>query len=85
MNIYLTIMVTVLVATQIIRITQNHIQLERQREQIEKTIGWFKDNDVSEHDFIVQRDCFYLLRQFLEKELIDYKTAEDYYGGKEDG
>ena len=30
MNTYLTIMVTVLVATQIIRITQNHISLFRQ-------------------------------------------------------
>ena len=72
MNIYLTIMVTILVVTQIIRITQNHINLRRQREQIEKTIGWFKDNDVSERDFEVQRDCFYLLRQFLEKELNIY-------------
>lgn len=29
MNIYLTIMVTVLVATQVVRIAQNHIHLKR--------------------------------------------------------
>lgn len=86
MNIYLTIMVTVLVVTQVIRITQNHIQLYRQHKEIEKTLGWFKDNDVSERDFEVQRDCFYLLQQYLEKELgIDYGAVDDYYEGNEDG
>lgn len=86
MNIYLTIMVTVLVVTQVIRITQNHIQLYRQHKEIEKTLGWFKDNDVSERDFEVQRDCFYLLQQYLEKELgIDYGEVDDYYEGNEDG
>ena len=84
MNIYLAIMVTVLVVTQVIRITQNHIQLYRQRKEIEKTIGWIKDNDVSQRDFEVQRECFYLLRQFLEKEL-GYGAVEDYYEGNEDG
>lgn len=68
MNIYLTIMVTVLVATQVIRITQNQIQLRRQREQIDKTIGWIKDNDVSEHDFHIQRCVFYMLYNKLKKE-----------------
>ena len=85
MNTYLAIMVTVLVATQIIRITQNAISLYRQEHQIKKAIGWIKDNDVSEHDFEVQRDCFYMLRMWLEKELnIDY-GAEEYYEGNEDG
>lgn len=86
MNIYLAIMITVLVVTQVIRVTQNHIQLYRQRKEIEKTLGWIKENDISEHDFEVQRDCFYLLKQFLEKELcIDCATVEDYYEGDEDG
>ena len=80
MNTYLTIMVTVLVATQIIRITQNAINLHRQSIKIEKTVGWIKDNDVSERDFRVQRDCFYLLRMWLEKQLdIQYGLeSEDY-------
>ena len=68
MNTYLTIMVTVLVATQIIRITQNHIQLRRENKKIEDAVGWIKDNDVSEKDFEVQRECFYLLRDKLKRE-----------------
>lgn len=66
MNVYLTIMVTVLVATQVIRITQNAIQLHRQRVEIDKTLDWFKERDVSERDFDVQRECFYLLRDWLK-------------------
>ena len=73
MNAYLTIMVTLLVTTQIIRITQNAIQLRHQKKQIDKAVGWIKDNDVSERDFEVQRNCFYLLETYLERELgIDY-------------
>ena len=73
MNTYLTVMVTVLVVTQIIRITQNAIQLHRQEKAIAKDLAWLKDNDISERDFDVQRDCFYLLRDYLERELkIDY-------------
>ena len=68
MNTYLTIMVTVLVATQIIRITQNHISLFRQRKKIEKTCNWIKDNDVSERDFEIQRKVFYMLYEKLAKE-----------------
>ena len=67
MNIYLTIMVTVLVITQVIRITQNHIQLQRQRKEIDKAVGWIKDNDVSEHDFEIQRKVFYMLYEKLSK------------------
>ena len=68
MNIYLTIMVTVLVITQVIRITQNHIQLQRQKKEIDKAVGWIKDNDVSEHDFEIQRKVFYMLYEKLSKE-----------------
>lgn len=87
MNIYLTIMVTVLVLTQVIRITQNAIQLHRQEKRIEKDLAWLKGNDISERDFDVQRDCFYLLRDYLEREMnINYgATDEDYYEGSEDG
>jgi hypothetical protein len=71
MNTYLTIMVTALVATQIIRITQNHISLFRQEKKIEKTVGWIKDNDVSEKDFEIQRKVFYLLYEKLMKESVE--------------
>ena len=70
MNIYLVIITTVLVLTQIVRVTQNAIQLRRQKKQIQKTLNWFNDNDVSEQDFIVQRQCFYLLRDWLEEQVL---------------
>ena len=68
MEVYLTIMVTVLVATQIIRVTQNHISLIKQRKEIEKSIDWIKDNDISQKDFEIQRKVFYLLYEKLMKE-----------------
>lgn len=78
MNIYLTIMVTVLVLTQVVRITQNAIQLHRQEKRIEKDLAWIRDNDISERDFEVQRDCFYLARDYLERELnIDYGAVDE--------
>ena len=78
MNIYLTIMVTVLVLTQVIRITQNAVQLHRQEKAIAKDLAWLKDNDISEREFDVQRDCFYLARDYLERELnIDYGACDE--------
>ena len=68
MNTYLTVMVTVLVATQIIRITQNAIQLHHQEKKIEKAVGWIKDNDVSEHDFEIQRAVYMMLYEKLTAE-----------------
>lgn len=67
MTTYLTIITTVLVLTQIIRITQNHISLFRQEKEIKKNIGWIKDNSVSERDFEVQREVFYMLYEKLKE------------------
>lgn len=68
MTTYLTIITTTLVLTQIIRITQNHISLFRQEKEIKKQIGWIKDNDISERDFEIQRQVFYMLYNKLKKE-----------------
>lgn len=68
MNTYLVIITTVLVVTQLIRITQNQISLFKQRKKIDNTLAWIKDNDVSERDFDVQRKVFYLLSDKLMKE-----------------
>ena len=65
MTTYLCIITTALVVTQIIRITQNAINLHRQNAEIKKTISWIKDMDVSERDFNCQREVFYLLRDWL--------------------
>ena len=67
MNTYLIIITTVLVATQIIRITQNAIQLHRQNEKIGQTLKWIEDNDISERDFEIQREVFYMLHEKLKK------------------
>ena len=87
MTIYLTIITTALVLTQIIRLIQNAIQLHRQEKAIAKDLTWLKDRYISERDFDVQRDCFYLLRMYLEREMnINYGAeVEDYYEGSEDG
>lgn len=87
MNIYLAIITTVLVLTQIVRLIQNAIQLHRQEKAIARDLAWIKDRDISERDFDAQRDCFYLLRDYLEREMnINYgEEAEDYYEGSEDG
>lgn len=68
MNTYLTIMVTVLVATQVIRITQNAISLFYQNKKIEKTYAWIEENDISEKDFETQREVFRMLYDRLNKE-----------------
>lgn len=85
MNIYLAIITTVLVLTQIIRLIQNAIQLHKQEKAIAKDLAWIKDTDISKRDFDVQRDCFYLLRQYLEREMEINYGAEEYYEGSEDG
>ena len=62
---YMTIITTILVATQVIRVTQNAISLHRQEKDIKKVCGWLKDNDVSEQDFNIQREVFYMLHNWL--------------------
>lgn len=71
MNTYLTIMVTVLVATQVIRITQNAISLHRQRKSIERNVAWFKDNEVTEEDFKTQKEVMRMLKSVLSKKIED--------------
>jgi len=68
MNTYLTIMVTVLVATQVIRITQNAINLKRQHDDIKRQLEWFDRNDVTEEDFKCQKEVFRLLRERLKND-----------------
>lgn len=87
MNTYLAIITTVLVLTQIVRITQNAIQLHRQDQQIKRQLDWLKERDITEEDFDNQRTAMMLLRMWLEKELeINYGAElEDYYEGSDDG
>ena len=68
MNAYLTIMITILVATQIIRITQNAIQLHRQNKQINKALPFLKDYYVSDNDLRIQKEVFTMLHNKLMAE-----------------
>lgn len=65
MNIYLTIMVTILVATQLVRISQNHIQLMREKKQLEKNIAWLNDNEITAQDLNTQRAVYQMLYSYL--------------------
>ena len=67
MNTYLAIITTILVITQIIRVTQNHISLFRQEKEIKKHLDWIEENDISERDFAIQREVFYMLHEELTK------------------
>lgn len=66
MNIYLTIITTILVITQIIRITQNAITLHRQNKAIKRDVAWLEDHYVTEQDFENQREVFALLKERLK-------------------
>ena len=68
MTIYLTIITTVLVVTQIIRVCQNHRQLRRQRIVFEKQLKDLADTEVTKEDFAIQRKAYRLIVEHLEKE-----------------
>lgn len=68
MTIYLTIITTVLVLTQIVRITQNHISLKRQEAEIKRSIEWVGREYPQKEDFQNQREVMRLLRAKLESE-----------------
>lgn len=81
MNTYLTIMVTVLVATQVIRIAQNHISLRRQDKAVMHDVAWVKKNTPTELDFENQREVYRMLRYKLAAEEDEILRME---GGGED-
>ena len=56
MNTYLTIMVTILVLTQIVRIIQNTIQLRRQYKLFQAQLGQL--DDITQEDLDMQRRAY---------------------------
>lgn len=68
MNTYLCIITTILVLTQIIRLIQNSINLHRQNLAIKRDVAWLKDRDIKQVDFDTQKECFYLLRDWLRRQ-----------------
>jgi hypothetical protein len=70
MNTYLTIITTVLVLTQIIRITQNYISLRRQNVLYKKQLEELADLEISKEDFEYQRKAYRLIVEKLEGEIL---------------
>lgn len=69
MNIYLAIITTVLVLTQIIRLIQNSVQLHRKNVLFKKQLGDLADREVTAEDFDTQRKAYRLIVEYLNKEL----------------
>lgn len=62
---YLIVMTTVLVATQIIRVTQHTIQLVRQNKMIKKETD--RLGDVTDEDMAMHREFYKLGCEYLSK------------------
>lgn len=69
MEIYLAIITTVLVVTQIVRVCQNHRQLRRQRIVFEKQLGQLAKCEPTKEDFETQIKSYRLMVEYLEKKL----------------
>lgn len=65
MNTYLTIMVTILVLTQIVRIIQNTIQLHRQYKLFQAQLGQL--DDITQEDLDMQRRAYRLIVDHFER------------------
>lgn len=66
MNAYLTVITTILVLTQIIRITQNHFSLRRERKLFEKQLKGLADVEPTKEDFATQKKAYKLIVEYLE-------------------
>lgn len=67
MNTYLTIITTVLVITQIIRVTQNAIQTHRQNVLFKKECESLREIEIQKEDFDLQRKAYQLIVEYLEQ------------------
>lgn len=70
MTTYLTIITTLLVLTQIIRVTQNAIQIHRQNVLFKKQCAELVDVEIRKEDFALQRKAYALIVEYLEKKSI---------------
>lgn len=76
MNTYLAIITTVLVITQVIRVVQNTINLIRQNREIKKNLSWLEKNEVTEHDFKIQREVMLMLHAKLKGDADDSRKGD---------
>lgn len=67
MNTYLSIITTVLVITQIVRLIQNSVQLHIQNVLFKEKLGHLADCNPTEQDFENQRKAYRLIVDYLEE------------------
>ena len=66
MNTYLVIITTVLVATQIVRLIQNAVQLHKQDILFKEQLGHLAECNPTEQDFENQRKAYRLIVEYFE-------------------
>lgn len=62
---YLIVMTTVLVATQVIRITQNFVQLSRQNKAIKRELE--RVGEITDEDIAIQKRFFRTACDYLDE------------------
>ena len=77
MTTYLVIITTVLVLTQIIRVTQNTIQLIRQKTLFKRQLDDLTKYKLTAEDFKNQRKANALAAEYYEKMLIEYYKDDE--------
>lgn len=78
MNIYLAIITTVLVVTQIIRVCQNHIQLRRQNILFKEQLGQLANCEPTKEDFENQRKAYRLAVEYLGHRVAQKMEVSDH-------
>ena len=68
MNNYLVIITTVLVITQVIRVTQNAISLHRQNTLYDRQLKELKDLELKKDDFEMQKRAYRLIVERLSEQ-----------------
>lgn len=76
MDKYLVIITTVLVITQVIRVTQNAISLHRNKVLFKKELGELSEMQVKKEDFELQKKAYRLIVEKLQKEGTDESKTE---------
>ena len=74
---YLVIITTVLVVTQVIRVTQNTIQLIRQKTLFKRQLADLSEYKLTAEDFKNQRKANALAAEYYEKMLIEYYKDDE--------
>lgn len=79
MDKYLVIVTTILVISQVIRITQNAINLHRQKIMFERDLKGLSDLELTKEDFRMQQRFYRLAVEKMEREekLLQTMNYED--------